>query len=111
MSFLTDNDTEVAARLIGYEMAQGHDLFDATRMLMKQLDGFYTLLLATKDQFAVVRDEFGCKPAMVAVTDRYVAMASEYRALTCLPGIERAEVFEPTPTEIYCWTRGERVTA
>lgn len=107
VEFLTDNDTEVAARLIGYEMAQGHDLSEATKMLMKQLDGFYTLLLATRDQFAVVRDEFGCKPALVAVTDRYVAMASEYRALTGLPGIEKAEVFEPTPTEVYCWTRGE----
>jgi glutamate synthase domain-containing protein 1 len=103
--FLTENDTEVAARLIGREMEDGRDLRDALRVLQKEMDGFYTLVCATRDQLAVVRDEFGCKPAMVAVSDRYVAVASEFRALTVLPHIAAAEVFEPTPTEIYTWER------
>ena len=103
--FLTANDTEVAARLLGREMDQGRDLRDALRVLQKEMDGFYTLVCATRDQMAVVRDEFGCKPAMVAVTDRYVAVASEFRALAVLPDIATADVFEPTPTEIYLWER------
>lgn len=103
--FLTHNDTEVAARLLGYEMNHGRDLGDALKVLQKSLDGFYTLLCATENQFAVVRDAVSCKPAVVAVHDRYVAMASEYRSLAELPDIDRAEVFEPTPTEIYVWTR------
>ena len=104
-TFLTHNDTEVAARLIGHEMDHGRDLGDALKVLQKQLDGFYTLLCATEDQFAIVRDAVSCKPAVVAIHDRYVAMASEYRALTELPGIDDARVFEPTPTEIYVWSR------
>ncbi len=103
--FLTGNDTEVAARLLGYEMNHGRDLGDALKVLQKQLDGFYTLLCATENQFAIVRDPVSCKPAVVAVHDRYVAMSSEYRALEELPGIDQAEVFEPTPSEIYVWTR------
>jgi glutamate synthase domain-containing protein 1 len=103
--FLTENDTEVAARLLGREIDQGRDLRDALRVLQKEMDGFYTLVCATCDQLAVVRDEFGCKPAMVAVSDRYVAVASEFRALAVLPDIADAEVFEPTPTEIYLWER------
>ena len=103
--FLTANDTEVAARLIGREMDHGRDLGDAIRVLQKEMDGFYTLVCATRDQMAVVRDEFGCKPAMVAVHDRYVAVASEFRALAILPDVEHAEVFEPTPTELYLWER------
>ena len=103
--FLTHNDTEVAARLLGYEMDHGRDLGDALKVLQKSLDGFYTLLCATENQFAVVRDAVSCKPAVVAVHDRYVAMASEYRSLAELPDIDHAEVFEPTPTEIYVWTR------
>jgi methylamine---glutamate N-methyltransferase subunit A len=103
--FITANDTEVAARLLGREMDQGRDLGDALQVLQKEMDGFYTLVCATRDQMAVVRDEFGCKPAMVAVTDRYVAVASEFRALAVLPDIASAEVFEPTPTEIYLWER------
>ena len=103
--FLTENDTEVVARLLGREIEQGRDLRDALRVLQKEMDGFYTLVCATRDQMAVVRDEFGCKPAMVAVGDRYVAVASEFRALAVLPDIADAEVFEPTPTEIYLWER------
>jgi glutamate synthase domain-containing protein 1 len=106
--FLTDNDTEVAARLLGREMEEGRDLRDALAVLQKQMDGFYTLVCATRNQIAVVRDEFGCKPAMVAVGDRYVAVASEFRALAVLPDIASADVFEPTPTEIYLWDRSSR---
>lgn len=103
--FETDNDTEVGARLVALEMARGADLGDALSALMKKMDGFYTLLVSTKDQFAVVRDPFACKPAVVAETPQYVAMASEYRALAGLPEIEKAEVFEPMPQEIHVWTR------
>lgn len=103
--FLTRNDTEVAARLLGYEMQHGRDLGDALRMLQKTLDGFYTLLCATEDEFAVVRDSVSCKPAVIAVHERYVAMSSEYRSLAELPDIDSARVFEPAPNEIHIWTR------
>jgi glutamate synthase domain-containing protein 1 len=103
--FDTDNDTEVGARLVALEMARGNDLGDSMRTLMKTMDGFYTLLVSTKDQFAVLRDPFACKPAVIAETPDYVAMSSEYRALAGLPDIEKAEVFEPMPEEIHIWTR------
>ncbi|MEX0666734.1 MAG: glutamine amidotransferase [Acidimicrobiia bacterium] len=103
--FETDNDTEVGARLIALEMERGADLGDAMRTLMKTMDGFYTLLVSTKDQFVVVRDAFACKPAVIAETPSYVAMASEYHALAGLPDIEKAEVFEPMPEEIHVWSR------
>jgi methylamine---glutamate N-methyltransferase subunit A len=101
----TDNDSEVAARLVAYSMAQGAGLDDALRRVMKEMDGFFTLLVATRTQFAVVRDSFACKPAVIAETGGYVAMASEYQALARLPGIAGAAVFEPAPEEIYVWNR------
>lgn len=101
----TDNDTEVAARLVALRMARGDSLDGALRYVMKEMDGFFTLLVATATQFAVVRDSFACKPAVIAQTADYVAMASEYQALTSLPGIADAEVFEPVPEEIYLWNR------
>lgn len=103
--FLTENDTEVAARLLGYEMSHGRDLGDALKVLQKTLDGFYTLLCATQNEFAVARDSVSCKPAVIAVHDRYVAMSSEYRALAELPDIDKAKVFEPAPNEIHVWAR------
>jgi amidophosphoribosyltransferase len=101
----TDNDSEVAARLVAWRMAQGAGLDDALRHVMKEMDGFFTLLVSTRTQFAVVRDSFACKPAVIAQTGDYVAMASEYQALARLPGIAGAEVFEPAPEEIYIWNR------
>jgi glutamate synthase domain-containing protein 1 len=103
--FDTDNDSEVAARLIGSRLAEGADLEAAMQRVQELLDGFFTLLVSTSTQFAVVRDAFACKPATVAETDQYVAVASEYRALAALPGIKDASVFEPAPEEIHVWSR------
>ena len=101
--FDTDNDSEVAARYLAREMAAGADLAEALRRLMKVFDGFYTLLVASRSSLAVVRDSFACKPMVIAQTADYVAVGSEYVALADLPGIEKAEVFEPAPEEIFTW--------
>jgi glutamate synthase domain-containing protein 1 len=52
---------------------------------------------------AIVRDAFACKPAIVAETDDYVAIASEFRSLAHLPGVKHASLFEPKPQEVYSW--------
>jgi glutamate synthase domain-containing protein 1 len=105
VEFDSDNDSEVGARFIAHHLAQGADIDKALRMLCEQFDGFYTLLVTTGDSFAVVRDAIACKPAVVAQTSRWVAMASEYRALAALPDIESALIFEPEPEEVYTWER------
>jgi methylamine---glutamate N-methyltransferase subunit A len=101
--FDTDNDSEVAARYIAVQMAAGADLAEALRLVMKTFDGFYTLLVAAERSIAIVRDSFACKPMVVAETDDFVAVGSEYVALAGLPGVEKAKVFEPMPEEIYTW--------
>lgn len=105
VEFVTDNDTEVCARYLAQCMAEGADLEDALKLMMKDLDGFYTLIVTTADQFAVVRDEFSCKPAVIAETDDYVAVGSEYHALASLPDEGKATVFEPKPEEVHIWGR------
>ncbi|MCG7206583.1 class II glutamine amidotransferase [Streptomyces arenae] len=103
--FDSENDSEVGARFVAQQLEQGADLEKALKLLCERFDGFYTLLVSTADSFAVVRDAIACKPAMVAETDAWVAMASEYRALDVLPGIEHARIFEPEPEEVYVWRR------
>ncbi len=102
--FDSDNDTEVGARYIASRLQQGDDLETALTNLGKVFDGFYTLVVTTADSMAVVRDPIACKPAIIAETDDYVAMASEYRALAALPGIESARIFEPEPGKVYTWS-------
>lgn len=103
--FETDNDTEAACRFLEWRLREGDTLESALEQGFSALDGFYTLLMGTHDKLALVRDPFACKPAVVAETDDYVAIGSEYRALAHLPGVEHAELFEPKPEEIYSWTR------
>lgn len=102
--FDSDNDTEVGARYVASRLQQGDTLEEALVNLGKVLDGFYTLVVTTADSMAVVRDPIACKPAIIAETDDYVAMASEYRALAALPGIENARIFEPEPGKVYTWS-------
>lgn len=105
ISFATDNDTEVAAGYLTWRLAQGDRLGDALEASLEDLDGFYTFVVGTETGFGVLRDPIGCKPAIMAETDRYVAFGSEFRALTVLPGIESAHVFEPNPATVYFWDR------
>jgi amidophosphoribosyltransferase len=112
ISFQTDNDSEVAAGYLTWRMAKGESLNQALKSALKDLDGFFTFTIGTRDGFAVVRDPISCKPAVIAETDDYVAMASEYRALADLPGIKDAKVWEPEPAKIYVWERdGAKVEA
>ncbi|MFN8159984.1 MAG: hypothetical protein U0R52_02910 [Solirubrobacterales bacterium] len=101
----TDNDSEVAAGYLTWRLAQGDDIETALRGCLDDLDGFYTFAVGTADGFAVLRDPIACKPAVMAETDEWVAMASEYRAIAVLPGAEDAEQWEPEPGRVYSWQR------
>ena len=61
--------------------------------------------MGTAEGFAVLRDPIACKPAVMAETDDWVAMASEYRAIAVLPGAEGATTWEPEPGRVYSWER------
>jgi glutamate synthase domain-containing protein 1 len=106
--FQTENDSEVAAGYLSWRMKQGDSLSDALKHALRDLDGFYTFTIGTRDGFAVLRDPVACKPAVMAETPDYVAMSSEYRSLATLPGIEKAKLWEPEPATVYNWSVSPR---
>ncbi len=103
IEFRTENDTEVAAGYLAWRLREGASLQEALEGCLEDLDGFYTFLVGTKDGFAVLRDPIACKPAVLAETDDWVAMASEYRAIAVLPDAAEARVWEPEPGVVYAW--------
>ncbi|KGK78098.1 glutamine amidotransferase [Thalassobacter stenotrophicus] len=107
----TENDTEVGAAYLTWQMQNGATLGEALQSSLDDLDGFFTFVVGTKDGFGVVRDPIACKPAVMAETDDYVAFGSEYRALVNLPGIEDARVWEPEPATVYFWSHNAAPTA
>jgi glutamate synthase domain-containing protein 1 len=103
IQFRTDCDSEVAAGYLMWRLREGASLEEALEGCLEDLDGFYTFAVGTADGFAVLRDPIACKPAVMAETDEWVAMASEYRAIAVLPGAEDAVTWEPAPGHVYSW--------
>ena len=101
--FGTDNDSEVAAGYLTWRLRCGDSLQEALESCLDTLDGFYTFAVGTADGFAVLRDPIACKPAVMAESEDWVAMASEYRALAVLPGAQDARTWEPEPGRVYSW--------
>ena len=104
----TDNDTEVAAAYLTHRLASGATISEALETALEDLDGFYTFAVGTRDGFSVLRDPFACKHAVLAETDDWVAMATEYRAIAHLPGAADADIWEPEPATVYTWDRGRQ---
>lgn len=103
-SFQTENDSEVAAGYLSWRLRNGDTIEAALEQALLDLDGFYTFAIGVKDGFAILRDPIACKPAVVAETDDWVAMSSEYRAIAQLPEVEHSSLFEPEPGKIYTWS-------
>jgi methylamine---glutamate N-methyltransferase subunit A len=103
LEFQTENDTEVAAAYMTWKLRGGASLHETLEDCIRDLDGFYTFCVGTSDGFAVLRDPIACKHAILAETDDWVAMATEYRAIATLPGSDTARIWEPKPQTIYTW--------
>ena len=101
--FNSENDTEVAAGYVSNSLSNNKSLKDTLTSGLKDLDGFYTFITGTRKGFAVVRDEIACKPAVIAETENYVAIASEFQAMAHLPNVNTAKIFEPEPGIVYSW--------
>jgi len=103
-SFQTENDSEVAAGYLSWRLREGDTIDQALEAALRDLDGFYTFAIGIENGFAILRDPIACKPAVIAETDDWVAMSSEFRAIAQLPNVDDAEVFEPEPARIYTWS-------
>ncbi len=105
IAFQTENDTEVAAGYLTWRLREGATLEQALEGCLEDLDGFYTFAVGTADGFAVLRDPIACKPAVLAETDEWVAMSSEWRSIAVLPGAADARAWEPEPGIVYAWEK------
>src|SRR5207302_1771381 len=103
MEFQTENDTEVAAAYLTWRLREGASLEHALEGCLDDLDGFYTFLVGTADGFAVLRDPIACKPAVLAETDDWGAMADrepERGARGCVRARRPARGRDPRPRRV-----------
>ncbi|HYM50773.1 MAG TPA: hypothetical protein VET65_09420 [Candidatus Limnocylindrales bacterium] len=79
--FATENDSEVIAVYIADRLQQGDSMEEALTASVRDLDGTFAYLIATKDGIGLARDQFAMKPLLFAEDDELVVLASEECAI------------------------------
>ena len=102
--FYTENDSEVVAIYLADQINKGCTLKEALEAMLRELDGSFSCLVATANQFGFVKDPFALKPLLWAETESFVALANEEIAIrSALPG--DYEVREAQAREVRIWER------
>lgn len=105
MEFGTENDTELIAVYLAYQMSQGSTLEDALRTSLEDLDGTYSYLVATEDSIGYARDKLAAKPMVKYEDDDIIALASEEVALNAMFPGTALDTSEPAPLTYGLWSR------
>jgi len=102
--FYTENDSEVVAIYLADQLSKGRTLHAALESMLRDLDGSFSCLVATKTQLGFIKDPFALKPLLWSETDSFVALANEEIAIrSALPGVY--EVREAQAGEVRVWER------
>jgi len=106
MTFFTENDTELIAVYLAYQMSQGISLKDALRESLDDLDGTFSYLVATENAVGYAKDKLAAKPMVIHENDDFIAISSEEVGLNRLFPGKALETREPAPHTFGLWSRG-----
>lgn len=107
MRFQTENDTELIAVYLAYQMSRGISLADALNFSLDDLDGTFSYLVATRDAIGFAKDKLAAKPMVKYEDEHLIAIASEEVGLNRLFPGKALETSEPSPLTCGLWSRGE----
>jgi amidophosphoribosyltransferase len=96
----TEQDSQIIATFLQAELAAELPLNTALANLCQLLDGFYTLVVGTLNGCSILRDPLGGKSLLIAETADWIALASQFSALSVLPNMAHAHVWEPKPGDV-----------
>lgn len=102
--FFTHNDSEVIAVYLADHLSRGRSFAEALRSSLDDLDGSFTYLAATQDEFGYARDPFALKPLITVETEHAVAVANEEIAIRSAVG-DAGVAHEPTGHVYRVWRR------
>lgn len=105
MAFQTENDTELIAVYLAYQMSQGATLEDALRTSLDDLDGTFSYLVATRDSIGYAKDKLAAKPMVKYENDDLIALSSEEVGLNSLYPGRALDTSEPAPFTYGLWSR------
>jgi len=104
MKFQTENDTELIAVYLAYQMSLGAELEDALKISLDELDGTYSYLVATGDSIGYAKDKLAAKPMVIYEEDDIVVIASEEVGINRLFPGQALDTYEPPPLTYGLWS-------
>ena len=75
--FMSDCDSELLAVYTAHNLANGVTLEDSLERSVREIDGVFTYLVATRDQLGMAKDTMAAKPLVLYESDDLIALASE----------------------------------
>ena len=102
MRFMSECDSELIAVYLAEKMRRGIALEKGMHDSLKELDGVFTYLVATKDSLGMAKDTMAAKPMVLYESKDLVAMGSEEIAIrTLLP--KEIDTYDPYDGEVKVW--------
>jgi hypothetical protein len=102
MRFMSSCDSELIAVYLANKIRDDHELEDAMRSSLSDLDGVFTYMVATKDKLGMAKDTMAAKPMVLYESKDLVALASEEVAIRSLLPHE-IDTYDPYEGEVKVW--------
>jgi hypothetical protein len=100
--FMSNCDSELLAVYTAYNLEHGATLEESLKQSIKEIDGVFTYLIATKDALGMAKDTMAAKPMVLYESDNLVALASEEVAIRAVIPRE-IDTWDPYDEEVRVW--------
>lgn len=100
--FMSKCDSELLAVYVASNMEQGATLAETLKSSIKDIDGVFTYLVATKTELGMAKDTMAAKPMVLYESDGLVALASEEVAIRAVVPHE-IDTWDPYDEEVRVW--------
>ena len=100
--FMSDCDSELLAVYTAFNLEHGATLAESLKTSIKEIDGVFTYLIATKDELGMAKDTMAAKPMVLYEGDDLVALASEEMAIRAVVPHE-IDTWDPYDEEVRVW--------
>lgn len=105
MVFQTENDTELIAVYLAFQMSRNLSLEDSLKASLDDLDGTFSYLVATKNAIGYAKDKLAAKPMVKYENNEMIAISSEEVGINRLFPGKALETSEPAPLTSGLWSR------
>jgi glutamate synthase domain-containing protein 1 len=100
--FMSSCDSELLAVYTADNLNNGVSLEESLERSIREIDGVFTYLVATKDSLGMAKDTMAAKPLVLFESDDMIAMASEEVAIRAiLP--QEIDTYDPYDEEVRVW--------